>query len=164
MKKVLSKSLCVAFLAIGLQVQAQENDAPAKSNVQTYTPSKLLNKGQWDIKFFNNLYTETKGKFNGIKADKARENYFTSTLEVFTGVSENNRINVGLLLEYRSNTIGGRSATAVFDLGNDVTARKGLSSFAPAIKFQPLENVGNFSIQSAFHIPIIENETENGVF
>lgn len=164
MKKVLSKSLFVAFLAIGLQVQAQENDAPAKSNVQTYTPSKLLNKGQWDIKFFNNLYTETKGKFNGIKADKARENYFTSTLEVFTGVSENNRINVGLLLEYRSNTIGGRSATAVFDLGNDVTARKGLSSFAPAIKFQPLENVGNFSIQSAFHIPIIENETENGVF
>ena len=164
MKKVLSKSLCVAFLAIGLQVQAQENDAPAKSNVQTYTPSKLLNKGQWDIKFFNNLYTETKGKFNGVKADKARENYFTSTLEVFTGVSENNRINVGVLLEYRSNTIGGRSATAVFDLGNDVTARKGLSSFAPAIKFQPLENVGNFSIQSAFHIPIIENETENGVF
>ena len=164
MKKVLSKSLFVAFLAIGLQVQAQENDAPAKSNVQTYTPSKLLNKGQWDIKFFNNLYTETKGKFNGVKADKARENYFTSTLEVFTGVSENNRINVGVLLEYRSNTIGGRSATAVFDLGNDVTARKGLSSFAPAIKFQPLENVGNFSIQSAFHIPIIENETENGVF
>ncbi|AQS93842.1 hypothetical protein BXQ17_07125 [Polaribacter sp. BM10] len=164
MKKVLSKSLFVAFLAIGLQVQAQENDAPAKSNVQTYTPSKLLNKGQWDIKFFNNLYTETKGKFNGVKADKARENYFTSTLEVFTGVSENNRINVGVLLEYRSNTIGGRSATAVFDLGNDITARKGLSSFAPAIKFQPLENVGNFSIQSAFHIPIIENETENGVF
>ncbi|WP_375241007.1 transporter [Polaribacter sp.] len=164
MKKVLSKSLFVAFLAIGLQVQAQENDAPAKSNVQTYTPSKLLNKGQWDIKFFNNLYTETKGKFNGVKADKARENYFTSTLEVFTGVSENNRINVGVLLEYRSNTIGGRSATAVFDLGNDATARKGLSSFAPAIKFQPLENVGNFSIQSAFHIPIIENETENGVF
>ena len=164
MKKVLSKSLCVAFLAIGLQVQAQENDAPAKSNVQTYTPSKLLNKGQWDVKFFNNLYTETKGKFNGVKADKARENYFTSTLEVFTGVSENNRINVGVLLEYRSNTIGGRSAMAVFDLGNDVTARKGLSSFAPAIKFQPLENVGNFSIQSAFHIPIIENETENGVF
>ncbi|GAB7258278.1 transporter [uncultured Polaribacter sp.] len=164
MRKVLIKSLCAFFLVIGLQVQAQENDAPAKSNVQTYTPSKLLNKGQWDIKFFNNLYTETKGTFNGVKADKARENYFTSTLEVFTGVSENNRINVGLLLEYRSNTIGGRSATAVFDLGNDVTARKGLSSFAPAIKFQPLENVGNFSIQSAFHIPIIENETENGVF
>ncbi len=164
MRKVLIKSLCAFFLAIGLQVQAQENDAPAKSNVQTYTPSKLLNKGQWDIKFFNNLYTETKGTFNGVKAGKARENYFTSTLEVFTGVSENNRINVGLLLEYRSNTIGGRSATAVFDLGNDVTARKGLSSFAPAIKFQPLENVGNFSIQSAFHIPIIENETENCVF
>tara|TARA_R110002049_G_scaffold11147_3_gene53323 strand:- start:1919 stop:2788 length:870 start_codon:yes stop_codon:yes gene_type:complete len=164
MKKIISKIILATVLVASFNATAQEDDSSTKSNVQTYTPSKLLNKGQWDIKFFNNLYTETKGTFNGVKADKARENYFTSTLEVFTGVSDNNRINVGLLLEYRSNTIGGRSATAVFDLGNDVTARKGLSSFAPAIKFQPIESVGNFSIQSAFHIPIIKNESENGVF
>ena len=164
MKKIISKVILATVLVASFNATAQEDDSTTKSNVQTYTPSKLLNKGQWDIKFFNNLYTETKGTFNGVKADKARENYFTSTLEVFTGVSDNNRINVGLLLEYRSNTIGGRSATAVFDLGNDVTARKGLSSFAPAIKFQPIESVGNFSIQSAFHIPIIKNESENGVF
>ncbi len=164
MKKIISKIILATVLVASFNATAQEDDSTTKSNVQTYTPSKLLNKGQWDIKFFNNLYTETKGTFNGVKADKARENYFTSTLEVFTGVSDNNRINVGLLLEYRSNTIGGRSATAVFDLGNDVTARKGLSSFAPAIKFQPIESVGNFSIQSAFHIPIIKNESENGVF
>lgn len=164
MKKIISKVILATVLVASFNATAQEDDSTTKSNVQTYTPSKLLNKGQWDIKFFNNLYTETKGTFNGVKADKARENYFTSTLEVFTGVSDNNRINVGLLLEYRSNTIGGRSATAVFDLGNDVSARKGLSSFAPAIKFQPIESVGNFSIQSAFHIPIIKNESENGVF
>ena len=164
MKKIISKIILATVLVASFNATAQEDDSTTKSNVQTYTPSKLLNKGQWDIKFFNNLYTETKGTFNGVKADKARENYFTSTLEVFTGVSDNNRINVGLLLEYRSNTIGGRSATAVFDLGNDVTARKGLSSFAPTIKFQPIESVGNFSIQSAFHIPIIKNESENGVF
>jgi hypothetical protein len=68
------------------------------------------------------------------------------------------------LLEYRSNTIGGRSATAVFDLGNDITARKGVSSFAPAIKFLPIGSIGNFSIQFAFHIPLIKNESENNVF
>jgi len=28
------------------------------SNIQYYTPSKLMQSGQWDIKWFNNLYTE----------------------------------------------------------------------------------------------------------
>lgn len=163
MKKNILQSILMVLFVFSFNSSAQEADT-TKSNIQTYTPSKLLDKGQWDIKFFNNLYTETKGTFNGVKADKARENYFTSTVEVFTGVSDNNRLNIGLLLEYRSNTIGGRSATSVFDLGNDATARKGVSSFAPAIKFQPIESFGNFSIQSAFHIPLIKNEVENNVF
>jgi hypothetical protein len=163
MRKIILKSILIVLTFFSFNSFAQDEDT-SKSNIQTYTPSKLLDKGQVDIKFFNNLYTEIKGTFNGVKASKARENYFTSTLEVFTGISDNNRVNFGVLLEYRSNTIGGRSATAVFDLGNDATARKGLSSFAPAIKFQPIEGIGNFSIQSAFHIPLIKNEVENNVF
>jgi hypothetical protein len=87
-----------------------------------------------------------------VKADKARENYFTSTLEIFTGFSENNRINVGVLLEYRSNNIGGRSTTSVFNFENDGAARNGLSSFAPAIKLQPIGGIGNLEIQFTFHI------------
>jgi hypothetical protein len=165
MKQNLFKFFSAFILIITLQSYGQENVKPNKSNIQTYTPSKLLNKGQWDIKFFNGLYTETKGTFNGVKADKARENYFTSTLEVFTGVSDNNRLNVGLLLEYRSNTIGGKSATSVFNFSDDNQSRNGLSSFAPALKWQPIESVGNFSIQSAFHIPIISDESDsNEVF
>jgi len=163
MKKKIANIILTVFLFFSFTAIAQEDNA-LKSNIQTYTPSKLLDKGQWDLKLFNNLYTETKATFNDVKADKARENYFTSTLEVFMGVSENNRINVGVLLEYRSNNIGGRSATSVFNFENDGAARNGLSSFAPAVKFQPIESIGNFSIQSAFHIPLIENETENGVF
>ncbi|WP_341221005.1 hypothetical protein [Polaribacter atrinae] len=164
MKNYISKIILVVVLVLNLNAFAQEGNV-SKSNVQTYTPSKLLNKGQWDIKFFNGLYTETKGTSKGVKADKLRENYFTSTLDIFTGVSYNNRLNVGLLLEYRSNTINGKSATSVFSLGNDVNSRKGLSSFAPAIKWQPIESVGNFSIQSAFHIPINNEESDgNGVY
>jgi hypothetical protein len=163
MKKNILQSLVIIQFVFSLNSFGQAADI-AKSNIQTYTPSKLLDKGQLDIKFFNNLYTETKGTFNGLKVSKARENYFTATLEIFTGVSDNNRVNLGVLLEYRSNTIGGRSAIAVFDLGNEVTARKGVSSFAPAIKFQPIKGIGNFSIQSAFHIPLIKNEVKNNVF
>ena len=164
MKNVILKFALTSFLLIGFNSFAQEDAGKNKSNIQTYTPSKLLDKGQWDIKFFNNLYTETKSKFNGIKADKLRETYFTSTLDIFTGISNNNRINVGLLLEYRSNVIGGENATSVFEFSSDLNSRNGLSSIAPAIKWQPIENVGNFSIQSAFHIPIINSESENGVF
>ncbi|KGL58588.1 hypothetical protein [Polaribacter sp. Hel1_85] len=160
MKQNLSRILFAFILIISLYSYGQEEVKVDKSNIQTYTPSKLLDKGQWDIKFFNNLYSETKGRYNGVKADKARENYFTSTLDIFTGISDNNRLNVGLLLEYRSNTNGGKSATSVFGFKDDVNSRNGLSSFAPALKWQPIESIGNFSIQSAFHIPVISEEED----
>jgi hypothetical protein len=134
-----------------LQITAQEpEDQNQQSNIQTYTPSVLLNKGQWDIKFFNNLYTETEQRFNGVKTDKARETYFTSTLDIFTGISDNNRLNIGLLLEYRSNAINGQSATSVFKFANNSSARHSLSSFAPALKWQPIEGIGNFSYNLHF--------------
>jgi hypothetical protein len=166
MNSISLKKLVLIIIIIFVETSfAQDADDTLKSNIQTYTPSKLLNKGQWDIKFFNNLYTETEAKFNGVKADKARETYFTSTLDIFTGVSENNRLNVGLLLEYRSNAINGKSATSVLGFPSDNSSRNGLSSLAPALKWQPISNVGNFSVQSAFHIPLIEEESDaNGVF
>ncbi|WP_405563049.1 hypothetical protein [Polaribacter sp. Asnod6-C07] len=164
MKNHYLKILVALVLIINVNALAQENE-DTKSNIQTYTPSKLLNKGQWDVKFFNNLYTETKATNNGVKADKARETYFTSTVDIFTGISDNNRLNIGLLLEYRSNAINDKSATSVFSFADDNSSRNGLSSFAPALKWQPIQSIGNFSIQSAFHIPLIENETDaNGVY
>jgi len=157
--------LFLAALFISSVTFSQDNGTSSKSNIQSYTPSKLLKKGEWDVKWFNNLYTETKfADGNGTRISKARENYFTTSLDIFTGVSENSRLNVGLLLEYRSNTIGGREALSVFSLESSNTSRKGLSSFAPAIKFQPFKNISNFSVQTAFHIPLVKNETENGVF
>ncbi|MDX6746517.1 hypothetical protein SHK09_06920 [Polaribacter sp. PL03] len=167
MKKNISKTILAAVLVVSLNAFAQEEDT-SKSNVQTYTPSKLLDKGQWDVKFFNGLYTQTRSANSSGTSSldgSGRSNFFTTTLDVFTGVSDNNRLNVGLLLEYRSNTINGKNATSVFSLGNDANSRKGLSSFAPAIKWQPIESVGNFSLQSAFHIPINKSEFDgNGVF
>lgn len=164
--------ISIVLLVISLfsfQGFSQEEDTShQQSNIQTYTPSKLLSKGQWDIKFFNNLYTQTKSadsNGNSQLDNNGRSNFFTTTLDIFTGISDNNRLNIGLLLEYRSNTINGKNATSVFRFSDDVNSRTGLSSFAPAIKWQPIQSVGNFSIQSAFHIPVIEDESDvNGVF
>lgn len=54
------KITSLLFLMLALSVSAQEEQPEEKSNIITYTPSKLLNKGQLDIKWFNNLYTQTK--------------------------------------------------------------------------------------------------------
>ena len=166
MRNRTSTLLIVFAIFFNANAFSQEDDSTSKINLQTYTPSKLLNKGQWDIKWFNNLYTEMSyANSKGKSLSKLRENYFTSSIETFTGISGNNRINVGAILEIRSNTNGGRQALSVFSLDdNPNSERKGITSFAPAIKFQPFKNIGNFSIQTALHIPLVKNETENGVY
>ncbi len=139
-----------------------QDDPPQQSNIQQYTPSKLIGKGQWDLKWFNNLYTETEDTFTG---DIPRNTFFTSTLEAYTGVGKNKRWNVGAIFEFRSNVTGGRGALEVFQFdGEEGSARSGLTSIAPSVKFVPITSVSNFSIQSSFFIPLVDNEVENGVF
>lgn len=134
-----------------------------KSNIQQYTPSKLIGKGQIDIKWFNNLYTETRSTLEEYRIP--RETFFTSTLEAYTGIGENKKWNIGVIFEFRSNVTNDRKAFDVFKFdGEDGTARSGLTSIAPSVKFVPFNSVGNFSVQSSFFIPFVDNETENGVF
>ncbi|WP_298900530.1 hypothetical protein [uncultured Psychroserpens sp.] len=160
MKKIIT---LIAIVSIAFSGFAQDDQDAEKSVIQEYTPSKLLNKGQWDIKWFNNLYTQTESTFSN--GEEPRQTFFTSTLDVFTGISEQSNFNVGLLLEFRSNVINDRSALDVFSFdGERGTARSGFTSFAPAIKFNPIKSVSNFTIQTAFHIPLVDNETEDNVF
>ncbi|MDT0558516.1 hypothetical protein RM697_07660 [Ichthyenterobacterium sp. W332] len=168
MKKISLLLLLVMTSYLGF---SQDGEDSQKSVIQEYTPSKLLNKGQWDIKWFNNLYTQTESTFSSGK--EARQTFFTSTIDIFTGISETSRFNIGLLLEFRSNVVADRNALDVFSFdGERGTARSGFTSFAPAVKFNPIKDVGNFTIQTAFHIPLVDNESEdflpvnnnNGVF
>ena len=60
MKNKYLKIALVVLFAIRFNSYAQGEDAAVRrSNIQTYTPSVLLTKGQWDIKFFNNLVRST---------------------------------------------------------------------------------------------------------
>ncbi|MCA0957694.1 transporter [Muricauda ruestringensis] len=163
MKKiqVIGFAIAVCF-CFQLAIAQDEQDQPT-SNILQYTPSKLIGKGQWDIKWFNNLYTETESTF--VEGAQPRQTFFTSTLEVYTGVGSNKRWNLGTILEFRSNVVAGRGALEVFQFdGETGTARSGLTSIAPSIKFVPIPTVNNFSIQSSFFIPLVDNETEEGVF
>ncbi|WP_299361610.1 hypothetical protein [Winogradskyella sp.] len=147
--------LMISFLGF-----SQEDEDTQRSVIQEYTPSILLKKGQWDIKWFNNLYTQTESTFTD--GTEPRETYLTSTLEIFTGVSENSSFNLGLLLEFRTNVVADRNSFEVFQFDGEFgTARSGFTSFAPAIKFNPIKSVGNFTIQTALHIPLVDNEVED---
>ncbi len=150
--------LCFVF---SIAIAQEEQDQG--SVIQTLTPSKLIAKGQFDIKWFNNLYTQTESTFSD--GTEPRQTFFTSTLEGYTGISDNKRINLGLILEFRSNVIADRNALDVFSFdGEHGTARSGLTSVAPSVKFVPFASVSNFSIQSSFFIPLVDNEVEDGVF
>ena len=163
MKKTTTQCLSLLlFLLLSLAGIAQQ-DTIQQSNIQKFTPSKLVGQGQWDIKWFNNLYTQTESTFTD--GEEPRQTFFTSTLEIYTGVGSNKRWNIGAILEFRSNAVAGRSALDVFQFdGEEGTARSGFTSIAPSVKFVPIPSVSNFSIQSSFFIPLVDNEVENGVF
>ena len=164
--RALKKYVVITGILLGTAgtfAQDDTNDAPVQSNIQQYTPSKLIGKGQVDLKWFNNLYTQTKSTFSD--GTEPRETFFTSTLEAYTGVGENKRWNIGAILEFRSNVVSDRKALDVFKFdGENNSARSGLTSIAPSVKFVPFRSVSNFSIQSSFFLPLVDNEIENGVF
>ena len=140
---------------------AQDDSDDGGSVIQNLTPSKLIAKGQWDLKLFNNLYTQDDSTFEDEIG--LRQNFFTSTLEVFTGVSDTKRVNLGVILEYRAN---GREFRLDNGSISDIRNTSGLTSIAPSIKFVPFKNVGNFSILSSFSIPLVSDEIDedSGVF
>ena len=162
MKRIIA---ILVFTAISFSGYSQEEDNQEESQgsvIQTYTPSKLLKKGQWDIKFFNSIYTQTEQTGAGGQSQKrARQNFFTNTTEIFTGVSDNSRINIGLIFQIRSNTLGGQSVFDVFsfeDNGND--RRSGLTVLAPSIRVQPFRSIPNFSFTSSFYIPVFKDQAD----
>ena len=147
--KTTQRKLFLAGTLFAFFAGISQDSTQQKSNIQKYTPSKLIGKGQLDLKWFNNLYTQTESTFS--EGREARQTFFTSTLEAYTGVGNAKRWNVGAILEFRSNVVADRSALDVFKFdGETGTARSGLTSIAPSVKFVPIASVSNFSVQSSF--------------
>ena len=159
----MKKSIILGLVILwAFTVTAQEDSDQEISNIQEFTPSKLLSQGQWDIKFFNSIYTQTE-QTDGESTSQniARQTFFTNTTEVFTGVSETARVNVGLIFQIRSNTYGGAGALDALSFENDgVNSRSGLTTIAPSIRIQPFRSVGNFSLTSSLFIPLFEDVPE----
>ena len=157
----MKKAILIICVLSTFLMFSQENES---SNLQNYTPSKLLEKGKIDIKWFNNLYTETKTNDKGNTFNIDRQTFFTASIEIFTGVTQSKKLNAGLIIDFRSNSFAGQSTTSVFGFRNEAgKSRVGIAHVAPSIKFAPFKTLSNFSVQSSFFIPLHDKESnENG--
>lgn len=146
---------------------SEQNAEEELSNVQNYTPSKLLKKGQVDVQLFNNLYTETKGRDNdrNLVNRNVRSTYFRSFAQVLIGTSKSGRVNWGADLIFSSVRIDPNtknSSLKVLQFENSNFTRTAFSGIGPKIKFSPLKNHPDFSVQSTLWFPIA-NDSESDV-
>jgi len=126
-----------------INANVSSSSSTKKTNANRYIVSSTIPKGTFEIKLFNNLYTQQTG--NGeILTD--RSNFLTSILSVFYGL--NSRINVGLNARYRQVSNNQLPASALKVLGDP--DRTGLTAIGPQIRVAPVPSWKNFSIQSSF--------------
>jgi len=127
-------------------------DVQKSNNNYRYVVSSVIPKGSTETKIFNNLYTQTTGNRNGDRTERA--NFFTTFISSLYGLS--NRLNVGLELRYRQATYDPLPASPleVFRFEQSSTSRFGVTTIGPKIRYAPSDKLPNFSIQSAFWLPL----------
>ncbi|MDG1477048.1 MAG: hypothetical protein P8Q14_07875 [Vicingaceae bacterium] len=128
-------------------------------NVQDYTPSLLINKGQTEFKIFNSLYTQSQF-FNATsyKLDAGgRSNFFTSIIEYNYGVSS--KVTLGGEVWFRSVSNGSAtsSPTNVLTFTNSSQSRTGINLAGVKIKFNPIKKWKKLSVQSGFLFSVISD-------
>lgn len=147
------------FWLLTVTVSGQEN-----KNVQEYTPSLLISKGQTEFKLFNSLYTQNQF-FNaeGEKLDAGgRSNFFTSIMEYNYGVSS--KVTLGGEIWFRSvaNGVSNSSPTKVLAFTNSSQSRTGINLAGIKVKFNPIKKWEKFSVQSGLMLSVISDpQSEN---
>ncbi len=139
-------AICLFVLVISVTSYAQD------LNLQDITPSSIMKKGQVEIKFFNNLYTQQAfyNSFSEKQEIGFRESYFTSTNYFLIGV--NSWLNVG-----------GEVWINSVKRGTDPIQKRGEVAYvAPKIKIAPFNSLERFSITSTFLIATATNMQGGG--
>lgn len=128
----MKKISLLLLLAIPLLVQSQ--------NLQTYTPSILFGKGDWEFKSFQNLYKQSKSftPGGGKMDDGFKQFFFTSTNQFLYGL--NDQINIGF-------DVWVKSSDRKLD---NFSASTGVSGMGPKIKIAPFKSIPRLSIQSTY--------------
>jgi len=126
----------------------------AGNNASRYIVSSTIPVGTYEIKVFNNLYSQKTG---GNGELNWRSSFFTSTLTALYGL--NSRLNVGINGRWRKvrNHALPSSPFGVFGSDENGSSRSGLTGFGPMIRWAPVPQWSNFSIQSSYTFAIGED-------
>lgn len=139
-----------AIVSFGTQIGfAQSN------NGNRYISSAARPQGSYELKIFNNLYSQVSERDT---PSAFRSSFLTSTASFVYGISSN--VNLGFDLRYRKvgNTGGvDQSPFDVLGTSNLDSRRSGITNFGPKIRIAPSNKFKNFSIQSAFWFPTGKN-------
>lgn len=122
------------------------------NNASRYVVSAAIPVGTTETKIFNNLYSQSTATGENMNL---RSTFFTSIFSFLYGV--NSRFNAGFDLRYRrvaNQTSTSSNPLHVFGGQNLDSGRSGVTTIGPKIRWAPLRELPNFSIQSAFWIPL----------
>ena len=118
------------------------------TNAARYIVSSTIPRGTTETKIFNNLYSERTRDATGEFTQRAT--FFTNINSFLYGVSH--RLNVGFDLRYRMARYGAADDTPL-DVFTGAT-RQGVTTIGPKVRFAPVPQWTNFSVQSAFWFPV----------
>jgi len=134
--------------------------ASAQTNLQQYTPSVLLNRGQWEFKHFTNVYTQTKAFDDQLRKDDqrvaGRQTFATGINQFMYGINPKYSVGLDVWVKYVN-----------INDGQGQRNRAGLTGVGPKIKIAPFENASRLSFQSTFLIPVsgdTESRTPNTMY
>lgn len=157
------RSIITVTLAVSLILVAKAQD---EINPNVFARGLFMPKGRYELKLFNNLYTET-GPYNS-EIDK-RSSFLSSFLQLTVGT--NKRINYGFDMIYRSsvnNDLHSSSPLEVFKFKNNsssqlingnelITERsRGLSHAGGRVRLKLFKDY-RFTVQQAIYLPTIKN-------
>ncbi len=149
------KKLTFVLLLLLLSTFPFPSNPQNDPELQDYTPSTLLEKGAWEFKHFNNLYTQTASfdHAGNVREDPLRANYFSSINEFLYGVG--NRVNLGLEVWGESVLLNQRndSPFEALTFPGGSQNRSAVTGIGPRIKIAPLSSLPGFSIESTILIP-----------
>lgn len=137
----------------------EEVEETGPNQLQLYNPSSMLSWGQFDAKFFQQLYTQTASfdaDGNTIESN-SRANYYSGIGNFVLGY--NNRLNFGMDFWVQSvfiDTAKG-SPLRTFSSNRGDFGRTALTALGPKVKWQPFASVNNFTVQSSFLLPVANN-------
>ncbi len=109
-----------------------------QNNLQNYTPSILFDKGDWEFKSFQNLYTQS----NSFDADGRKvstghtDNFFTSINQFLYGVNDQINVGVDVWVKHSNTTREG------------LASQTAITGFGPKIKIAPIKSLPRLSLQS----------------